>query len=336
MHDEPWTQRVDVAAEAPDGLAWHYTDGPGLLSILVTHTLWATASPFLNDRQEVLLGGRMVVERLLEVGAEQGHPLTESLAARVRESSEQGEGPGRGGAYILSASSSPDSLAMWRLYGGARESYAIGLDPQAPLAALASHEVELPLGRSDGGYLRHQGWQAVRYRPDDQRALVDAALGHLGDLSTTLGPMMAIQPEPGEEPDLPPDLEAKVEPFLEALQEAILLIKHEGFADERETRYAVVLLTTPGPAGQEAEARLLSYRASAYGIAPYLRLTGADPSAAGGDGTIVVTAPAPLPVRAVAISPSPNGEEATASVRQLLLAHGYDVPVIRSSIPFRD
>lgn len=93
-----------------------------------------------------------------------------------------------------------------------------------------------------------------------------------------------------------------------------------------------MLLTRPGPAASSAEAALLSYRASAYGIAPYLRLTGPDP---GRPEALVVTRPSPLPVRAVAVSPSPNGPEATASVRQALLAHGYDVPVRRSAIPFR-
>lgn len=84
------------------------------------------------------------------------------------------------------------------------------------------------------------------------------------------------------------------------------------------------------PEALELEARLLSYRATDYGIAPYLRLTG------GSEDLAVVEAPAPLPIRAVAISPSPNGAAAEHSVQRLLHANGYgDVPVVRSTIPYR-
>ncbi|NHA69504.1 hypothetical protein [Phycicoccus flavus] len=323
---------ADPAADVPDGLAWHYTDGPGLLAILATHTLWATAAPFLNDREEVRLGGRLLAERILETGSGGDPALTRELAERVSESSERGEGPGPGSAYILSASSAPDSLAMWRLYGGVRESYALGLDPAADLAVLATGEVELVAGRRDGLYLYHQGWRPVRYRPEEQRALVDTALTHLGGLAEVLGGRPRDGEPRDEDPPPPPEVEARVAPFLDAMQEALLLVKHEGFADERETRYAVVLVAGDGPGGRAAEARLLSYRASAYGLAPYVRLTGADPARPGGP---VVTAASPLPVRAVAVSPSPHGAESTGSVRRALLAHGYDVPVHRSAIPFR-
>lgn len=247
-------------APVPDGLAWHYPDGPGLLAILSSHTLWATAAPFLNDREEVALGGRMVVERMLEAGAAHGGVAGE-LADRVREAT-------------------------------AREM---------------------------------------------QLELVDAALALLGDLAGGPAAPFARRPlDDGTEPELTPALREHLarhlEPLLDALQEALLLVKHEGFADERETRYAVMLLTRPGEASRLVEASLLSYRASAYGIAPYLRLTGTDPDR---PDAPVATRPSLLPIRAVAVSLSPNGSEATASVRTLLLSHGHDVPVRRSAIPFR-
>lgn len=282
-----------------DGLVWHYTDGPGLLAILGSDTLWATAAPFLNDREEVALGGRMVVERMLERGAARGG-VAADLADQVRVATAHGEGPGAGSAFILSASTSADSLAMWRLYGGARESYAIGLDPSVPLAALTRHDVDVELAQEDEVYLRRLGWQPVRYRREDQLALVDAALDLLGDLAggPAGGGLAARREGPGDaelSPEVRAHLTRHLEPFLEALQEALLLVKHEGFVDERETRYAVMLLTRPGEAGRTAEASLLTYRASAYGIAPYLRLTGPDgarPDAA------VTRVPGRLPVRA--------------------------------------
>jgi len=56
---------------------------------------------------------------------------------------------------------------------------------------------------------------------------------------------------------------------MDDLEEALLLIKHQGFADERETRYCVVLMARPEEAAAlEIESRLLVHRATVYGIAP--------------------------------------------------------------------
>lgn len=329
--------------DGPDGLAWHYTNGPGLLSILSSHTLWATSSAFLNDQQEVALGGELMVTRIRELARERGDEVFTSLAA-LMEAEVEGSRPaplGQAHCYILSASRTWDSLAMWRLYGGAAESYAIGLDPTEALAALASHDVSLG-GREDGVYLSHQAWEEVRYDSTDQRALVDDVLLSLPDSLARLEDVIAAGRDgaPGR-PVLAPEQEELVERMLDRLQQALLLIKHAGFVDERETRYCVVFVAGHGSdRGKELEARLLAYRSTPYGIAPYLRLTGLPPERLEDDDpdndvVPVTSVPARLPIRAVAISPSPNGEEATASLRQLMLAHGYDVPVLRSRIPFR-
>ena len=318
-----------VEQDGEDGLAWHYTNGAGLISILSSHTLWATASAFLNDRHEIVLGGRRISERVLSAAARRGETLAREVADRVSASTQQGEGPGRGSLFILSASRSPDSLSMWRLYGGAQESYAVGIDQTQPLAVLARSEADAAATAQGDYFLRRQGWRRVRYDAAEQDTLVDTALQHLDGLVSALPPHDLTGPRT-QQPAGPPGLEveALIEPFLQALQEALLLIKHPGFVDEQEFRYAVAL--AGGVGGSSLEARLLSYRSTAYGIAPYLRLTGAEPG-----GAPIAATPVPLPLRGVAVSPSPNGDEALASLRQLLLAHGYDVPVRRSSIPFR-
>ena len=117
---------------------------------------------------------------------------------------------------------------------------------------------------------------------------------------------------------------------LQAAEQALLLIKHHGFREEQETRRTTIVLGTGGRA--EALTGLARFRHTAYGMAPYLRLTG-DSSQADGPVTSV---PAPLPVRAVAISPTPNGDAAAESLSALLTGHGMPhVPVRRSDIPFR-
>jgi hypothetical protein len=109
-----------LGAAPDDGLVWHYTDGPGLLSILAGDVLWATASGYLNDTSEVELGNRLLLERFAAL-ADARHPVFSALRDRLAESDAK-QGPSLGWFFILRASAYPDSLAMWR-------SYAAGASP---------------------------------------------------------------------------------------------------------------------------------------------------------------------------------------------------------------
>lgn len=321
-----------------DGLVWHYTDGPGLVSILGHHVLWATSSQFLNDSQEVSLGFRMLADRV-EHRAAAGDPLCRLIAEKLRHV-EPRQGPSDGHFFILSASRTWDSLAMWRSYGRARECYAIGLDPAAPLLVLGDEtghpEVD---GDDDGFLLRHRPWAPVHYSGIEQEALVDAVLDRLPDQVTRLRERRR-DPASGGRPTIE-DAAPQVADLLDDLEAALLLSKHEGFREEQETRYATVLYRGETTAGRAADvSSFVRFRSTSYGITPYLRLTGspegADTTGAAGGSPAGTTRPAPLPIRAVAISPSPNGPAATASVHDLLVANGYAaVPVRRSMIPYR-
>ncbi len=117
---------------------------------------------------------------------------------------------------------------------------------------------------------------------------------------------------------------------LDDIEQALALIKHEGFHAEREVRHSSVLLH---PDDLPPWRGVVRYRASAYGMAPHLWLTGAVPGA--GAASPLTRSVAPLPIRAVAISPSPTGQDAERSLAALLASEGYDVDVRRSGIPFR-
>lgn len=332
----------DAHASGPDGdpLVWHYTNGPGLISILRSHTLWATSAAFLNDRHEVQLGGRLMAARAAERATGERR---RDLQQRLQRLTEDTFGPAASRFYILSASRLWDSLAMWRLYGGAEESYAVGLAMTEPLAVLGGSERQAD-GPVPGLFLQRHSWAPVRYAHGEQVELVD---GVLDAAEARFEELRALGVGPDELPDergeeqgavrsrieqLDPRIPAKMAELVEELQQALLLIKHPGFIDERETRYSLIMQTHPEfSEARAAEDSALCYRATGYGIAPYLRLTGAGPDL---DGLSPIARP--LPVRAVAISPSPNGAVASDSVRRLLAASGYgELPVLRSEIPFR-
>lgn len=330
-------QQAEVQPTVADNVVWHYTNGPGLISILSHHVLWATSAPFLNDQQEVALGGELIIRRLLELGeAEGADEFFSTLAQKVRDGVAHGQGPSPAAFYILSASQAWDSLVMWRNYGGAQESYAIGIDADAPLRVLADRAIEPALfGATPGTRInvRRTRWEPVRYDEHEQLALVDAVFDGLPEELTRFRDRLGDLEMTSRE-DIPPEALAELNEARDDLEQALLLIKHAGFVDERETRQAIVMWTADDPAAKALEARLVRYRSTAYGMAPYLELTGAPEGARANEP--VAREASPLPIRAVAISPSPNGDEATESLRGLLTSRGYsDVPVLRSSIPFR-
>jgi hypothetical protein len=309
--------RPPLQHEAPPAdLVWHYTNAPGLIAILSTHTLWATSAQFLNDAGEVELAVELLEAELMKRAAG-----GEDFYRQAADLIEQG---GRDHAispslfFVLSAAGGWDLLAMWRTYGGTaggQESYAIGLDPASPLAVLAA-EAETGVVS-----VRHRAWSPVRYTAADQAALVDAVFD---DLPEEVGRAIGLARAGATRAEVLED----VSDLLDDMEQALLLIKHEGFTDERETRHSTVLYR--GPHDGPLPPGLVRYRATAYGMAPYLCLTGGE-----GSGPVRTDATR-LPIRAVAMSPSRNGPAAVGSLLDLMAEHGYaDVPVVRSRIPFR-
>lgn len=306
-----------TTTHSDDGLVWHYTDGPGLLSILAGNVLWATASGYLNDTSEVELGNRLLLERFTAL-ADAGHPVFSALRDRLAGSDAK-QGPSPGWFFILSASTSADSLAMWRSYGGRGESYAIGLDPAAELKVLADD-----LAATERVLVRQHEWMPVRYDRADQDALIDAVYAALPD------DLDAVEKLRDRGDASTAEYLDAVADTLEAAEQALLLIKHQGFREEQETRRTTVVFGEGGRA--RALTGLARFRHTAYGMAPYLRLTGSSDAASGQ----VTPVAAPLPIRAVAISPTPNGAAAEESLLALLAGHGLPhVAVRRSGIPFR-
>ena len=309
---------------AGDGLVWHYTDGPGLLSIVRTHVLWATASGYLNDRDEVSLGYRRLQEEL-DRRAGGGDEFARSLLAHLRELGIDKTDPSPSSFFILSAAEHWDLLAMWRCYGGAGESYAVGLDAAAPLRVLSDPGGPVLAGAGGSHLARQRAWTPVRYRPQAQRELAAAVFEGMEE------ELAALRSRAEREGAMTRDavLETMTE-TLDDIEQALALIKHEGFSDEREVRHTTVLLQPDDLSGWGGVVR---YRPTRYGMAPHVWLTGAEPD--DGAPPLFTDAVAPLPIRCVAISPSPNGPAAEKSLAALLATSGYPVEVRRSPIPFR-
>jgi hypothetical protein len=306
-----------LSPQERDHLVWHYTDGAGLLSILQGQVLWATASGYLNDTQEVQLGRQLLTERFTAL-ADTHDPVFEALRDRLARAGAEPL-PSSSWFFILSASLSPDSLAMWRSYGGRGESYAIGLDPRAGLRVLVDDA-----GVVENATIRMQEWMPVQYDPAGQQALVDEVYAEFAE---ELDAVIALRQQSSARTA---DYLAALAGTLDAAERALLLIKHRGFREEQEVRRTVTVLGDSGRT--ESLVSWAQFRHTPYGITPYLRLTGAAEG-----GGLLATATSPLPIRAVAVSPSRNGQAAAESLQALLASHALsEVDVVRSDIPFRE
>lgn len=312
----------EVPAAGTDRLVWHYTDGPGLLSIVRSNILWATASGYLNDRDEVALGYRRLEEELAaRAGA--GDDFARRVLERAPDPPSAGSGPSPSAFFMLSAAEHWDLLAMWRTYGGRGESYAIGLDPAEPLRVLCDPGAAALEGEGTSHVVQQRPWTPVSYSAEDQRALADAVFDGMEPEVRALRARVEREGEVSRRAVL-----ETLGETLDDIEQALVLIKHEGFRDEREVRHSTVLLH---PGELEQWGGVVRYRPTAYGVAPHLWLTGG-----GAERQSALTeSAAPLPIRAVAISPSPNGQAAETSLRAMMASHGYDVDVHRSPIPFR-
>jgi hypothetical protein len=307
-----------------DGLVWHYTNAAGLLSIVNNHVLWATASGYLNDRAEVNLGYHLL-EAELDSRAGSGDAFARRVLDGARASERSQAGPSPSSFFILSAAEEGDLLSMWRCYGGERESYALGLDPTAPLRILCDPKAAALESDGTTHLARQRPWSPVRYDADEQRALAEAVFDGMEGELAALGERVEREGEV-----TPRAVLETLGETLDDIEQALALIKHPGFRGEQEVRHSTVLLH---PSALSGWGGVVRYRPSPYGMAPHLWLTGDDPEAT--DSPPFTSTAARLPVRAVAISPSPNGVAAEGSLRAMLVAHGYDVDVRRSPIPFR-
>ena len=325
-----------------DDLVWHYTDAYGLLSILRGHTLWATSSRFLNDATEVSLGRDLLVDELARRRDQHAtyRVLYDLITAEVAAS-----GPSPAEFFVLSAAQHWDLLAMWRNYGGRGESYAIGLDRSAPLAALVDDTGDgIPAAPGPLPQVRQRTWSPVRYGPSEQQQVVDSVFARLDAGIDQLSDLQDDDGGADRQGAISPQAVRDMLAFLDDVEQAMLLSKHGGFVDEREIRHSTVVFrgnpagspmaafgASEDPATSTLPPGLIQFRATPYGLAPYVRLTGSP------DGGAMALAPSPLPIRALAVSPSGHAGASAGTLTDLLRSLGYPaLPVHVSTIPFRE
>ncbi|WP_369692773.1 DUF2971 domain-containing protein [Georgenia sp. 311] len=209
--------------------------------------------------------------------------------------------------YFFCACADGDALNQWQGYAGDR-GFSIEIDTAAHLAPLDTS------GQGDaGGLFMHvvPGWYRVIYDPAEQERLVRKVL----DFALSGG---------GYRDGRPLD-SGHLETFLGTV---IAQFKHPSFNAEREVRFIAL---RRGPDLPER------FRSGRSGVIPYVELV-----CPPGEGRHLVSypgqdPPGPLPLKSLTCGPADAAEAAliASAASRLMEAHGYDVRVHRSRVPYR-
>ena len=124
----------------PD-ILYHYTTQAGLLGIVESRTIWASAIVHLNDSSEWTRALGIGVQEVEDARKNHTHPKAlEELGILSRM-----EGIIGHPFFVLSLSERSDQLSQWRGYGGTHSGFALGFSTQK-LGSIASNH-SFSLGR---------------------------------------------------------------------------------------------------------------------------------------------------------------------------------------------
>lgn len=219
---------------------FHYTDGPGLLGILQSRSLWATDFRFLNDQSELTYTFDLA-HRVLQEYADRDATGVEApflLAAAGERPSVYTETP----YYLACFTELENSLSQWRAYSGAQ-----GYSLEFPGDVGTMSPADAAHGQNPGISLLR-----VEYDLEVQRAYIR---GLIDRLLTRVCPAEHLR-------SVPPEVAIRTFlPFYWAqLERVSYRFKHPDFAVEQEWR----LVSWGEVHGEE-------YRAGQFGVTPYTR-----------------------------------------------------------------
>jgi Protein of unknown function (DUF2971) len=115
----------------PDQIVWHYTSGPGLISIIESGTIFATQVSCLNDATEIRYAASKLREMLSGMlpSMSDGQSSTEFTKRFIELLEDDESAPNSVGLpyFVTCFSAQEDDLSQWRSYAGGENGYAIGI-----------------------------------------------------------------------------------------------------------------------------------------------------------------------------------------------------------------
>jgi hypothetical protein len=263
----------DASEESSPPTLYHYTDQRGLLGILNSFEFWATKIQYLNDASEFGYTQALVREELANLHRQAPNDRErERIDALVLEI----DTIRQINVCVFSFSEERDLLSQWRAYGGPTAGFAIGFETaflktivkrNGWLLKRCIYDEATQIGMIRGLIqdILSTDFNTVRSRTDPTRPRTTIALPVGGDFAVNLTRLAQ-------------------------------LLKHRGFAEEREWR----LVSPP----QQSWDERFCYRLGRSMITPYFRLS------IHGDGELPK-------VREIVVGPTPERGGSIASVESI-------------------
>jgi hypothetical protein len=115
----------------PELIVWHYTSGPGLISIIESGTIFATQVSCLNDATEIRYAASKLREALSSLlpSMEEEDVSTKFAKRFIELLQDDDSAPNSVGLpyFVTCFSTLEDDLSQWRSYGGGENGYAVGI-----------------------------------------------------------------------------------------------------------------------------------------------------------------------------------------------------------------
>lgn len=354
--DRWWRQLLPATVRQAAEPVYHYTSPAGFLGLVEHHELWASEATAMNDVAEVRQGWQFIRDW---VASQQGDGRMAGVLdlfaehAAMNEADEAPLGyPGTSpeGIYMCCASTRGDDANQWRLYGADGHGYAVELDPSIGLRAIVSGDrppdnVESSV--DDEGVV-HQfvwpdhlvevsPWLHVLYTDEEKsEALAGLAYNALAEFTKLDASEAQVRSVEGEYERIHEDLLTIIGQDLARLAQ---LMKAPGFAGENEVRALAM-----DDMSHDGSGRAARFRATAFGVARYLRLSASD-SLVSDESEPSIDPRATLydsdqdrrlPIIGVHLGPLIRAENNRATVNALLHSAGYtDCEIDVSDIPLR-
>jgi len=284
---------------------WHYTNADGLIGVLESNRLWASAPQVLNDSSEVLYGVELVRQELESLIAD------ELIPREIGEYLREATGPEwvdwmQGSVFVASASRESDLLSQWRNYARA-DGFALGIDVAGQWGTRTVMWDGVPTVHSPVV----PGWFNVIYDERSQRTQARNSL-----LFSAFGAPHRYPSRAADDPGWWERHEVSVRLTLSLTP---LVVKHPAFSDEREVRYI------GGATDSQVKFRATNGRIVPYTIVGKIESSGPNPTD---------QLDAPFPLAEVVCGPGcrPGTIEI---VQRLMQANGRKaIQVIESAAPF--
>ena len=279
----------------PDVKLWHYTGALGLLGIISSHQLRATANDCLNDSTEIFYAEdlyRRAIRQLFLAGTEIGERY--NFLKRMLDYLDQREGPidepQETSYYITCFSEKGDDLSQWRAYGdaGMGNGYAVAF--------------------SRSGHIENN---LVKVNYNSEQHVQGAARLALATLDYF---MEGLAGRPGVDPVA---WYEEFVPIWDQIQYWLApIVKHASFSVESEYRVIKRMFET-------RHESILEFQPKRSFISRFISLPHYNP-----DDTRKL-----LPIVEVMVGPGKHQRESMRTVTALLRKHGYSCPVTLSASP---